>query len=120
MRVFREERPATILGIVMVDCVAPNATDVVGMGLTNPTPLFWAFGKIITPLGLTRLTGDLHLLSSFDPVYSLPKEVIPIYLSNLYKQKYFDSIIREWVQWPSSAALAKETVVYLSAHCLLW
>ena len=86
MRVFREERPATILGIVMVDCVAPNATDVVGMGLTNPTPLFWAFGKIITPLGLTRLTGDLHLLSSFDPVYSLPKEVIPIYLSNLYKQ----------------------------------
>ena len=49
----------------------------------------------------------MHLLSSFDPVYLLPENIIPLYLSNLYKQKYFETRIREWVDWPSSAFLAK-------------
>lgn len=46
------------------------------------------------------------MIGLFQPVYELPAKYQDAYLNSVYRMKYFESRMDEWVEWPSSAQVS--------------
>jgi len=93
-----------VCSVVCVDCV-DSATLPAG-AQDNPAPLFWDVWRNLLPSGLGGIFAATNSIAQFRMYEELPEEIHADYVQNELKQKFPDTVVREYQNLPQSVQQA--------------